>query len=106
MFKVGDIVYTPEYPDTKYMKEHGIDRWHRNFFGKVTEVTTYPDGEVVIDVDFGSNYEWSYSKDELRLASDLKNMTLEEISNKFRLMISGVYLLYESSSDKGYQYEN
>lgn len=94
MFKVGDVVYTPEYPDTKYMEEWDIDRWHKNFFGRVIEVTTYSNGETVIDVDFGSDCEWAYSENELRPASDLKDMTLEEISNKFGLMINGTYLMH------------
>lgn len=96
MFKVGDIVYTPEYPDTKYKKEHGIDRWHRSFFGRVTEVTTCSNGETVIEVNFDNDYDitWTYLENELRPASDLKDMTLEEISNKFGLMINGTYLMH------------
>lgn len=100
MFKVGDIVYTPEYPDTKYMEDYGINRHHTNFFGRVTGVATYLDGETVIVVDFGNRYEeWAYSENELRPASDLKNMTLEETSNKFGLIINGAYLKYASKDN-------
>lgn len=100
MFKVGDIVYTPEYPDTKYMEEYGIDRWHRSFFGRITKIKTHSNGEIVIDVDFGDDHRWAYSENELRIASELKNMTLEDFSNKFGLVINGVYLLHENSSKK------
>ena len=100
MFKIGDVVYTPEYPDTEYFKKCGINRHHTNFFGRVTDVTTYPDGETVIDVDFGNRYEeWAYSENELRPASDLKNMALEEISSKFGLVINGTYLMYANKDN-------
>lgn len=37
MFKVGDLVYVSN-PDTKYEEEYGV-RFHKSFFGTVTEVT-------------------------------------------------------------------
>ena len=39
MFKVGDLVYVSN-PDTKYEEEYGV-RYHKSFFGTVTEVTDY-----------------------------------------------------------------
>lgn len=94
MFKVGDIVYVSN-PDTEYEKEYGV-RTHRSFFGKVTEVTEY-ESQTVVEVSFPSTpngyaMEWSYDENELSLASELKDLTLEEFSNKFGVSVLGEYL--------------
>lgn len=94
MFKVGDLVYVSN-PDTEYEKEYG-KRTHRSFFGKVTEVTDYGD-ETCVEVKFpetpnGCVMEWAYYANELSHAKELKNMTIEELSNKFNLQIFAEYL--------------
>lgn len=95
MFKVGDLVYVSN-PDTEYEKEYG-ERTHRSFFGTVTDVTEYTD-EICVEVKFpatpnGCAMEWSYDANELSLAKKLKDMTIEELSNKFNLQIFAEYLL-------------
>lgn len=94
MFKVGDIVYVSN-PDTEYEEEYGV-RTHRSFFGKVTEVIEY-ESQTVVEVSFpstpnGCAMEWSYDENELSLASELKDLTLEEFSNKFGVSVLGEYL--------------
>ncbi len=94
MFKVGDIVYVSN-PDTEYEEEFGV-RTHRSFFGKVTEVTEY-ENQTVVEVLFsstpnGCEMEWSYDEKELSLASELKDLTLEEFSNKFGVCVLAEYL--------------
>ena len=94
MFKVGDLVYVSN-PDTEYEKEYG-ERTHRSFFGTVTDVTEYTD-EICVEVKFpatpnGCAMEWSYVANELSLAKELKDMTIEELSNKFNLQIFAEYL--------------
>ena len=88
MFKVGDLVYVSN-PDAEYEKEYG-ERTHRSFFGTVTDVTEYTD-EICVEVKFpatpnGCAMEWSYD------ANELKDMTIEELSNKFNLQIFAEYL--------------
>lgn len=95
MFKEGDLVYVSN-PDTEYEEEYGV-RYHKSFFGIVTEVTDFAN-EVCVEVKFpqtpnGCEMEWSYNADELSLASDLKDLTVEELSNKFGLQIFAEYLL-------------
>ena len=90
-FKIGDIVFVSN-PDTEYEAEYG-DRYHPCFFGKVTEVETYGN-ETTVEVTFNylGNYVWYYSPNELSLASEVKDMTLEEFSNKYLVQVNAVYL--------------
>lgn len=88
-FKVGDIVFVSN-PDLVYEEEFGA-RVHENFFGVVTEVNSY-DGEIVVGVEFENETEWFYDDDELSHSSEIKDMTLEEFSNKFGVAINAVYL--------------
>ena len=88
-FKVGDIVFVSN-PDLVYEEEFGA-RGHENFFGVVTEVNSC-DGEIVVGVEFENETEWFYDEDELSHASEIKDMTLEEFSNKFGVVINAVYL--------------
>ena len=94
MFKVGDLVYVSN-PDTKYEEEYGV-RYHKSFFGTVTEVIEFTN-EICVEVKFpattnGCEMEWAYNANELSLAKELKNMTIEELSNKFNLQIFAEYL--------------
>lgn len=94
MLKVGDLVYVSN-PDTKYEKEYGV-RFHKSFFGTVTEVTDYGN-EICVEVKFpatpkGCEMEWTYNANELSLAKELKDMTIEKLSNKFNLQIFAEYL--------------
>ena len=94
MLKVGDLVYVSN-PDTEYEKEYG-ERAHKSFFGTVTEVTAYTN-EICVEVNFpatpnGYTEEWCYNASELSLAKELKDMTIEELSNKFNLQIFAEYL--------------
>lgn len=86
-FNVGDIVWVSN-PDKEYENEYGI-RVHRNFFGSITEI-----GAGYVEVDFGYGDCWAYAPEELSLSSDLKNMTLEEFSNTFGLVVNGVFAEY------------
>ena len=94
MFKVGDLVYVSN-PDTDYEEEY-CERYHNSFFGTVTEVTDFTNN-VCVKVKFpstpnGCEMEWAYYADELSLASELKDLTIEELSNKFGLQIFAEYL--------------
>lgn len=94
MFKEGDIVFVSN-PDRKYEERMGI-RNHRAFFGRVLTVDTYGT-ETVVDVEFprtayGEAMEWSYDANELSLASELRNLTLEEFSNRYGVSVNGEYL--------------
>lgn len=94
MFKEGDIVFVSN-PDREYEERMGI-RNHRAFFGRVLTVDTYGT-ETVVDVEFprtacGETMEWSYDASELSLASELKNLTLEEFSNRYGISVNGEYL--------------
>lgn len=94
MFKVGDLVYVSN-SDTEYEKKYG-ERTHKSFFGTVTDVTEYTD-EICVEVKFpatpnGCAMEWSYNANELSLAKEIKDMTIEELSNKFNLQIFAEYL--------------
>lgn len=87
---VGDLVYVSN-PDTEYEKEYG-ERTHKSFFGTVTEIN-----RNCIEVKFpstpnGCAMTWYYNANELSLAKELKNMTIEELSNKFDLQIFAEYL--------------
>lgn len=84
-FNVGDVVWVSN-PDTDYENEYGT-RTHRNFFGSITEI-----GVGYVEVDFGYGDCWAYAPEELSLSSDLKNMTLEEFSNTFGLVVNGVFV--------------
>ena len=94
MFKEGDIVFVSN-PDRKYEERMGI-RNHRAFFGRVLTVDTYGT-ETAVDVEFprtacGEAMEWSYDANELSLASELRNLTLEEFSNRYGVNVNGKYL--------------
>ena len=94
MLKVGDLVYVSN-PDTKYEEEYGV-RFHKSFFGTVTEVTDYGN-EICVEVKFPATanrceMEWAYNANELSLAKELKDMTIEKLSNKFNLQIFAEYL--------------
>ena len=93
-FKVGDIVFVSN-PDLEYEKEYGI-REHKSFFGRIIEVEEYTE-EICVTVYFpitpnGCDMEWSYDAKELSLASELKDMTLEEFSNKYGVSVLAEYL--------------
>lgn len=94
MFKVGDKVFVSN-PDKEYEKtEH--KREHKSFFGEVIEVEEHP-GFYSVGVKFpcvpgGYEIEWWYKDDELSLASELDNMTLEEVKNKYGVEIMASYL--------------
>lgn len=85
-FKIGDIVYVSN-PDLEYEAEYG-HRFHNAFFGKVIEVEEYPT-QTVVTVDFNDGYDWAYNEEELEFASTLKDMTLEEFSNTFGVVVNG-----------------
>ena len=94
-FKVGDIVFVSD-PDECYEAEYGI-REHRSFFGRVTEISECSD-ELCVTVKFpatpnGYAAEGSYDGRELSLAEKLKDMTLEEFSNKYGVTVMAEYLL-------------
>lgn len=94
MLKVGDSLYVSN-PDTKYEEEYGV-RFHKSFFGTVTEVTDYGN-EICVEVKFpatpnGCEMEQTYNANELSLAKELKDMTIEKLSNKFNLQIFAEYL--------------
>lgn len=86
-FEIGDIVFVSN-PDLEYEKEDG-NRFHTEFFGKVTEVREHNSGDMVC-VSFGNGdqrIEWSYTANELSLARVLKDLSLNEFvimkSNNF-----------------------
>ena len=82
-------LYLSAVVETRNEKEYGI-RTHRNFFGKVIEVVKTKPYDC-ITVDFGNNEEWAYNANELSLAKELKDMTLEEFSNKYLVCINATY---------------
>ena len=94
MLKVGDLVYVSN-PDTKYDEKYDV-RFHKSFFGTVTKITDYGN-EICVEVKFpatpdGCEMEWTYNANELSLAKELKDMTIEKLSNKFNLQIFAEYL--------------
>lgn len=94
MLKVGDLVYVSN-PDTKYEEKYDV-RFHKSFFGTVTKVKDYGN-EICVEVKFpatpnGCEMEWTYNANELSLAKELKDMTVEKLSNKFNLQIFAEYL--------------
>ena len=88
-FEIGDIVFVSN-PDIEYEEEYG-HRYHKNFFGKVTEIETYTDS-IVVSVEFENDNEWAYNLEELSLANEVKDMTLEEFSNKYLVQVNAEYL--------------
>lgn len=93
MFRIGDLVYVSN-PDMENEKKYR-ERTHKSFFGSVIEVTDYGE-EVYVKVKFpatpnGCAIEWSYNANELSLAKELKDMTIEELSNKFGVQIFAEY---------------
>lgn len=94
MFCEGDTVYVSN-PNTVYEKVYG-KRVHMSFFGKVLETAAYGEETCVI-VRFpatpnGCEMEWAYEEGELSLAKDLKDLTLEEFSNRFGVSVLAEYL--------------
>lgn len=87
-FKVGDIVFVSN-PDTDYEEKYG-HRFHKNFFGKVIENEDYV--ETVVIVEFERDNDWAYLEEELSLASEIKDMTIEEFSNKYGVLVTAEYL--------------
>ena len=99
MFKAGDIVFVSN-PDKEYEEQMGA-RNHNAFFGRVTDVDVYGN-ETVVEVAFprtinGEPVEWSYNAEELSYASELKNLTLEEFSNRYGLCVNGKYIIHHHS---------
>jgi hypothetical protein len=90
-FKVGDKVFVSN-PDMKYEKNE-CSRKHKNFFGTVVDVVHCEDGDVVEVVfdDYITKTSWAYLSYELSLASELKNMTLEEFENTYDVKINAKY---------------
>lgn len=94
MLKVGDLVYVSN-PDTKYDEKYDV--WfHKSFFGTVTKITDYGN-EICVEVKSPATpnrceMEWTYNANELSLAKELKDMTIEKLSNKFNLQIFAEYL--------------
>lgn len=73
--------------DLEYEKKFGRQRYHKSFFGEVTELLTKK-GIAYATVKFpgtpnGVEQEWVYTESELSLASDLDNMTLKEVKEKY-----------------------
>lgn len=92
-FKMGDIVFVKEKEKPIPYADREIHRTHKEFFGKVTEIDTTK-SKPIIGVTFGKGYYsylWYYYPEELGLASELKNMTLEEFSNKFGVTVNATY---------------
>lgn len=95
MFKAGDIVFVSD-SDKEYEEQMGT-RNHDAFFGRVTDVDVYGD-EIVVEVTFprtanGEPVTWSYNAKELSYASELKNLTLEEFSNRYGIRVNGEYII-------------
>lgn len=94
-FKLNDIVYVAN-PDQQYEEDSDYIRTHSSFFGKVSDMFETSSGTYV-NVEFsgtahGGCIEWCYHEDELGLASDLKNMTLEDFSNTFGVIVMAEYI--------------
>ena len=90
MLKVGDTVYVAN-PDKEYENKCGV-REHKSFFGEVTQITSFQTRNAVKvrfhkTSIFSRKAEWWYGENELALASDLKKLTLEEISSRFGVTI-------------------
>lgn len=79
----------------KNMKKR-IKRTHKSFFDIVTEVSECPEGFYVFvkfsETQNGLKEMWCYKAEELSLAKELKDMTLEEMSNRFKVRILAEYL--------------
>ena len=58
---------------------------------RLEELATFFTDKLISD-DRESAMEWSYNANELSLAKELKDMTIEELSNKFNLQIFAEYL--------------
>lgn len=89
-FKLHDKVFVSN-PDLEYEEKFGHLRYHKSFFGEVTELLTKK-GIAYATVKFprtpnGIEQEWAYTESELSLASDLDNMTLKEIKEKYGVEI-------------------
>lgn len=85
-FKLHDKVFVSNL-DLEYKKKFGRQRYHKSFFGEVTELLTKK-GIAYATVKFpgtpnGVEQEWVYTESELSLASDLDNMTLKEVKEKY-----------------------
>ncbi len=89
-FKLHDKVFVSNL-DLEYEKKFGRQRYHKSFFGEVTELLTKK-GIVYATVKFpgtpnGVEQEWVYTESELSLVSDLDNMTLNEVKEKYGVEI-------------------
>lgn len=89
MLKVGDKVFVSN-PDLEYEAEYGV-RKHHQFFGRVTEIDNATP-KPIIGVEFEKGTEKFYYAEELSLASELKNMTLENFEDKFNVCVNATYV--------------
>ena len=92
-FVPGDVVYVSN-PDKDYEEEYG-SREHKSFFGTVMDVILH-DSETYVEVNFPTvpnEYTvWCYSAKELSPAAELRNLTLEELENRFGVQVFAKYL--------------
>ena len=92
-FVPGDVVYVSN-PDKDYEEEYG-SREHKSFFGTVIDVILH-DSETYVEVNFPTvpnEYTvWCYSAKELSPAAELRNLTLEELENRFGVQVFAKYL--------------
>lgn len=79
----------------KNMKK-GLKETHKSFFDIVTEVSECLEGFYVFvkfsETQNGLKEMWCYKAEELSLAKELKDMTLEEMSNRFKVKILAEHL--------------
>lgn len=79
----------------KNMKK-GLKETHKSFFDIVTEVSECLEGFYVFvkfsETQNGLKEMWCYKAEELSLAKELKDMTLEEMSNRFKMRILAEHL--------------
>ena len=85
-FKVGDIVFVSN-PDKNYR----IKRTHSSFFGTITRIHKYRDGDC-IQVTFpatnnGREITWAYNPRELSPINKLKRMRLDKFIDKYNVNI-------------------
>ena len=95
MFNVGDIVFVSN-PNQEYEEEMGV-REHKAFFCRITDIEEYGK-ETVVEVHFpnmpsGPAMDWTYNAEELSCASELKNLTLEEFSNRYGVSVLAEYIM-------------
>lgn len=90
-FKVGDIVFVRNNDDTEYKETYGVYREHQQFFGRIIEIDDQQDDDIPIGVMFDAFTTWYYNPKELGYASELNNMTIKEVSDKYGIRIQGTY---------------